>query len=67
MYRLAILLIVILIVVRVMYKEKYTRALHDSYVPTRNSKRVAGVFSRCSPGSCACDKTVYPVDGLPLA
>lgn len=67
MYRLAILLIVILVVVRVMYKEKYTRALYDSYVPTRNSRRVAGVFSRCSPESGACERTVYPVEGLPLA
>tara|TARA_B110000305_G_C19455427_1_gene650621 strand:+ start:2801 stop:2953 length:153 start_codon:yes stop_codon:yes gene_type:complete len=50
-----------------MYYEKYTRALNNSYVPTRNSRRVAGVFKQCSPASGGCDKTVFPVEGLPIA
>ena len=65
--RLAILLVVILVALRVMYYEKYTRALNNSYVPTRNSRRVAGVFKQCSPASGGCDRTVFPVEGLPIA
>lgn len=33
MYRLAILLVIILIIVRVTYYEKYTRALDGAYAP----------------------------------
>lgn len=66
--RLAVLLlIIILVTVRVMYYEKYTRALEGSYVPTINSRRVSGVFNTCSPESRGCDRTVFPVEGLPLA
>ena len=67
MYRLAILLIIVLIIVRVMYYEKYTRALDDAYVPTRNSRRVSDVFNVCSPESKGCDRMAFPVEGLPLA
>jgi hypothetical protein len=67
MYRLAVLLIIVLVIVRVMYYEKYTRALDDAHVPTRNSRRVSGVFNVCSPESGGCDRTTFPVEGLPLA
>lgn len=66
--RLAVLLlIIILVTVRVMYYEKYTRALDGAYAPTRNSRRVSDVFNVCSPESSACDRTTFPVEGLPLA
>lgn len=67
MYRLAILLVIILIIVRVTYYEKYTRALDGAYAPTRNSRRVSDAFNVCSPESKDCNRIVYPVEGLPLA
>jgi hypothetical protein len=67
MYRLAILLVVILAVIRIMYSEKYTRALDDAYVPTRNTRRVSGFFHACSPESGGCERGAYPFEGLPLA
>ena len=67
MYRLAILLVIAFIIARMTYYEKYTRALDGAYAPTRNSRRVSNVFNVCSPESSACDRTTFPVEGLPLA
>lgn len=67
MYRLAILLVVILVAIRVMYSEKYTRVLDDAYVPTRNTRRVSDFFHVCSPESGGCDRGTFPVEALPLA
>ena len=55
-------------VIRFLMTEKYTRALDDAYISTRNARRVASYFHVCSPGSMEdCDRGTYPFDGLPIA
>lgn len=68
MWRILIAVLLFVAIIRVLATEKYTRALDDAYIPTRNARRVSDYFHACSPGSMEdCDRGTYPFEGLPVA